>query len=90
MNRKLNRSLIALCASALALAAVMLVATPSIGVDRTGEPAPELAGTESGTDSEAGEASAPTAHRGISARSSRRGLAMPYFSFARGVRRIGG
>lgn len=80
MNRKLDRSLIALTASGLALVAIALFAGPAGGpLDQGMAPA---SGSTTAADAE-GEGRRP-------ATLARRGLAMPYFSFARGVRRIGG
>ena len=74
MNRKLKNSLTALSASAVVLAAALLAGTPTGAGDRPD--AAQVAGTDGGGTSPS--------------RMDRRGLALPYFSFARGVRRIGG
>ena len=75
MNRRLDRPLIALAASSLALCAIALCAAP-------GQPS-----RDAGVAGQSGAAAARDAERPLL---QRRGLAMPYFSFARGVRRIGG
>ncbi|MBJ6977755.1 hypothetical protein [Luteimonas sp. MC1895] len=80
MNRKLDNTLIALAASGLALTAIALFATPGFApTDDAGLPAAAAVG-----DADPGIRE----RRGTAL--NRRGLAMPYFSFARGVRRIGG
>ena len=79
MNRKLDHSLIALTAIGLGLVAIALFATPAGGPADEGM-APVVESTP------AAEADG----RGRRSRLGHRGLAMPYFSFARGVRRIGG
>ncbi|MGY1529957.1 hypothetical protein [Luteimonas sp. A649] len=84
MDRKLNHSLIALSATGLVLAAALLVGTPPDSNGLSGGPAQD-ASPASGLD----DAEAARRDR-RSARGGRRGLAMPYFSFARGMRRIGG
>lgn len=82
MNRKLDNTLIALAASGLALTALALFATPVFApTDGSGLPAAAAAVV--------GDADPGLGERRGSALN-RRGLAMPYFSFARGVRRIGG
>lgn len=81
MNRKLDNSLIALTASGLALVAIALLAAPAL------DPAP-VSGAAPAVES-APDADADAVER-RSRTVGRRGLAMPYFSFARGVRRIGG
>ncbi|WP_132999887.1 hypothetical protein [Luteimonas arsenica] len=78
MNRKLKNCLIALSASGLALVAAILAGGPV--VEHVRPTAAPLAGTAVDADDQ--EAYRP--------RVDRRGLALPYFSFARGVRRIGG
>ena len=79
MNRKLDRSLIALTTTGLGLVAIALFAAPAGGpIDHGMAPV-----TESTPASDAGGESRRATLK-------RRGLAMPYFSFARGVRRIGG
>ena len=79
MNRRLDNTLIALAASSLALSAIALLAAPDMSPTGYGaEPA-----------ARAGSADVPS-HHGDRPMLNRRGLAMPYFSFARGVRRIGG
>lgn len=84
MNRKLDNTLIALAASGLALTAIALFATPAFAPsDGAGLPAAAAAAAAVG-DAEPGIRE----RRGTTR--NRRGLAMPYFSFARGVRRIGG
>lgn len=85
MDRKLSRSLYALSTSGLFLVALLLVATP---VD-PGLPARDTAAAPRA------EASTADAHAGArpergGTNASRRGLALPYFSIARGMRRIGG
>lgn len=77
MNRKLDNTLIALAASSLALAAIALFAAP-------GMPSTDDAGhaVQASSDAPSHGSGRPILNR--------RGLAMPYFSFARGVRRIGG
>lgn len=77
MNRKLAHSLIALSTSALVMVALAFAGDP---LPATHDPGDALAST-TGTDA------APDARQ---VKIARRGLAMPYFSFARGVRRIGG
>lgn len=79
MNRKLDNSLIALTASGLALVAIALLAAPAFDPAPVSGAAPAV---ESAPDADAVERRSRTVGR--------RGLAMPYFSFARGVRRIGG
>ncbi len=79
MNRKLDNSLIALTASGLALVAIALLAAPAFDPAPVSGAAPAV---ESASDADAVERRSRTLGR--------RGLAMPYFSFARGVRRIGG
>ncbi|MBD7986678.1 hypothetical protein H9645_01375 [Luteimonas sp. Sa2BVA3] len=79
MNRKLDNSLIALTASGLALVAIALLAAPALDPAPVSGAAPAV---ESAPDADAVERRSRTVGR--------RGLAMPYFSFARGVRRIGG
>ncbi|GHD66734.1 hypothetical protein GCM10007164_05930 [Luteimonas padinae] len=81
MNRKLDNSLIALTASGLALVAIALIASPAF-YPAPGSRATPVPVVESAADADAGERRSRTVGR--------RGLAMPYFSFARGVRRIGG
>lgn len=83
MDRKLNNSLIALSAAGLFLAGALLVATPVDG-GRPGTQLPEAPGAGAGdvADDDRGP------RRG--AAGARRGLALPYFSFAHGLRRIGG
>lgn len=76
MNRKLKNSLTALSAGTLLLVAAILAGSPA-GPALTDTP---LAVAEGGSDK--GGSSHSNANR--------RGLALPYFSFARGVRRIGG
>lgn len=78
MNRKLDNTLIALAASSLALSAIALFAAPEM-------PSPGHGG---GRAVQASSTDAPV--HGDRSMLNRRGLAMPYFSFARGVRRIGG
>jgi len=77
MNRKLKNCLIALSASGLALVAAILAGGP---VEQVRPMAAPVAGTAIDADDQ--DAYRP--------RADRRGLALPYFSFARGVRRIGG
>lgn len=79
MNRKLDNSLIALTASGLALVAIALLASPALDPASGSDAGPAV---ESASDADAVERRSRTVGR--------RGLAMPYFSFARGVRRIGG
>ena len=79
MNRKLDNSLIALTASGLALVAIAMLAAPAFD-SASGSGAAST--VESAADADAVERRSRTVGR--------RGLAMPYFSFARGVRRIGG
>lgn len=79
MNRRLDNTLIALAASSLALSAIALFAAPDL----------PSAGRDAGRPIQANNADAP-GHGGDRPMLNRRGLAMPYFSFARGVRRIGG
>lgn len=81
MNRKLDNALIALSACGLVLVAALLAGTP-VAPHGGGAPPAPLAAGEDGRD---GDAFSRTR-----AKSARRGLAMPYFSFARGMRRIGG
>jgi len=84
MDRKLSHSLIALSAAGIFLAVALLAGTP---VDRAG---PDAAATADATAAKAHDA--PGSARGDrpGARGGRRGLALPYFSFAHGLRRIGG
>jgi len=80
MNRKLDNTLIALAASGLALTAIALFATPAFAPSAgAGLPAAAAVGDAD-----------PGARERRGTTLNRRGLAMPYFSFARGVRRIGG
>jgi hypothetical protein len=81
MDRKLNATMMALSASGLFLLLTIMAATPVDGT-RGGPPATDTAPAFAAED-----ADAPDRSRGKAAR---RGLAMPYFSFAHGVRRIGG
>jgi len=84
MDRKLNHSLIALSTAGLVLAAALLAGTP---VDRSAHAvAPLLDTPEAGVRDAAED---DLRHR-RSAKAARRGLALPYFSFAHGMRRIGG
>ena len=84
MDRKLNHSLVALSASGLFLVAALLVANP---VDQGGQPSPgDATASAPAPAADAGG----TRPGGSGAVASRRGLALPYFSFARGMRRIGG
>lgn len=82
MTRKLNRSLIAFFSSGLALLAIALLASPAPG-DRGLQDPPYAASPATG-----GNDSADRLHR--TSTGHHQGLAMPYFSFARGTRRIGG
>lgn len=82
MNSKLNRSLTAFVSSSLALLAIAILASPPpAGPASQAEPLVALA-------TPAGEA--PSGERLRAPANHRQELAMPYFSFARGVRRIGG
>ena len=78
MNRRLDNTLIALAASSLALSAIALFAAPDM---------PSGAMEAGRTVHASGSRTPPPGDRPLL---DRRGLAMPYFSFARGVRRIGG
>lgn len=83
MDRKLNNSLIALSSAGLFLAVALLAGTP------VGDPgSPGVAGAQPTEAARDDAAPARGDRRGI--RAGRRGLALPYFSFAHGVRRIGG
>jgi hypothetical protein len=84
MDRKLNHSLIALSVAGLVLAAALLAGTPVARDGLTGGPAQDSPRASALDDTEAARLDRR------SARGGRRGLAMPYFSFARGMRRIGG
>ena len=77
MNRKLKNCLTAASASGLLLVAALLAGSP---LEQVGPAAAPLALA-------AGEAGDGGSYR---PRTDRRGLALPYFSFARGTRRIGG
>ncbi|HEY4529006.1 MAG TPA: hypothetical protein VIG97_01555 [Luteimonas sp.] len=79
MNRRLDNTLIALAASSLALSAIALFAAPDM-------PSGAM-GAGRAVHASSNEAPPPGGDRPLL---NRRGLAMPYFSFARGVRRIGG
>jgi len=86
MKRKLNASLIALSTSGLFLAVALLAGRPL--EDGAAPAVPGVAALAGDSiEEDATEASRP-ARRGP--RSARRGLAMPYFSFAHGLRRVGG
>ena len=80
MNRKLVRSLIALSASVVVLAVLASAGDPLAPVDPRSPAADSVAITGHGR----------SGLEPREAKIARRGLAMPYFSFARGVRRIGG
>lgn len=84
MDRKLNHSLIAMCAAGLALVLGLLAAHPA---DRAGGAAAEPPGAATAAADDAAESGlrAPRTAKG-----GRRGLALPYFSIAHGLRRIGG
>lgn len=84
MDRKLNHSLIALSAAGLFLAAALLAGSPAGSDGLSRGPAVDANGASGFDDAEAERRDRR------SARGGRRGLAMPYFSFARGMRRIGG
>ncbi|GGK04969.1 hypothetical protein [Luteimonas terricola] len=84
MDRKLNHSLIALSATGLLLAAALLAGTPLSQGGPSGANVMDAADATVHDDTEAAR------RDGRSARSGRRGLALPYFSFAHGMRRIGG
>ena len=84
MDRKLSNSLIALSAAGLFLAAALLVATP---VGSGGPDAPLLDTAAAAVQDEVDE---DRRDGGSGAKGVRRGLALPYFSFAHGLRRIGG
>ena len=83
MDRKLNHSLIALCAAGLALVLGLLAAHPA---DRVGVAAAEPPGAATAADDAAESGLRPPR----TAKGGRRGLALPYFSIAHGLRRIGG
>ena len=85
MDRTLDHSLIALCAAGFILALGLLATTPaSDGADRSNAPVSDSAAAldTDGTDSDI--------RPRRSAKGARRGLALPYFSFAHGLRRVGG
>ena len=82
MNRKLDASLIALSASGLFLAMALMASSPVDG-GHAGAAVPGIT-PDLATD---GDAGTPDQRTGKAAR---RGLALPYFSFAHGMRRIGG
>ena len=84
MDRKLNHSLIALSATGLVLAAALLAGSPVNRNGVSGGPAQDTSPTGAPDQAEA----ARPDRRG--AGSGHRGLALPYSSFARGMRRIGG
>ena len=78
MTRKLNTTLIALLACAACLAAAVLAGAPADDA------------LTAATDVEAGAGDAADHPIDRAGAAFRGGLALPYFSFARGVRRIGG
>lgn len=82
MDRTLNHSLIALCAAGLVLALGLLAASPADRRSADPLPAAATTGDEDGAEGDL--------HPRGSAKGARRGLALPYFSFAHGLRRIGG
>lgn len=83
MDRKLRNSLTALSASGFFLAVALLAAAP---LEPAGSPRGMLADTGTDAADEAGDEGRVRR----STRGAHRGLALPYFSFARGLRRIGG
>ncbi|MEN1971546.1 hypothetical protein WCE34_04240 [Luteimonas sp. MJ204] len=83
MDRKLSHSLTALSVTGICLAAALLASSPVEGDGRT--TGPSAVALEAPADDPASGRPAPRASRGA-----RRGLALPYFSFAHGMRRIGG
>ena len=91
MDRKLRNSLAALSATGLLLAFALFAAMP---LDPAGAaPAPLADARGTGTGAGAADALDEAGDEGRVRRSTRgaqRGLALPYFSFARGLRRIGG
>ncbi|MGY0612352.1 MULTISPECIES: hypothetical protein [unclassified Luteimonas] len=83
MDRKLSHSLIALSVTGICLAAALLASSPAESDSRT--TGPSAAAIDAPADDSASGLSGPRASKGA-----RRGLALPYFSFAHGMRRIGG
>ncbi|MEN1940588.1 hypothetical protein WCE41_05930 [Luteimonas sp. MJ246] len=87
MDRKLNHTLTALSATGLLLAGFLLVADP---VGHTARTAGTPGTAADAVDPPADDAAEPRRREGGAAKGARRGLALPYFSFAHGMRRIGG
>jgi len=89
MDRKLRNSLAALSATGLLLAFALFAAMPLDPAGAAPAPLADARGTGAGTADALDEAGDEGRVR-RSTRGAQRGLALPYFSFARGLRRIGG
>jgi len=87
MNRKLKRTTLALTTSSAVFVLLLIAGAPN----QTGNPLPAIAAVEANAASTVvGDVDAPVVPRHRHSRRSRAALALPYFSFAQGLRRVTG